>query len=497
MGNYKKKLGLLLIIFLLAQLVGCNNSHTLYYSDGRVKYEGGWKDNKEHGKGRLYESDGTLIYEGQFSKGSFHGKGKLYESDGTLIYEGHFSKGLFYGEGKLFESEGNLLYEGQFVDDKFEGKGTMYLAADTKISGEWENGTVVKGLIIINEIVHYDGEFRNGKYHGEGIEYFNGDIKYKGTFKDGKYDGIGKLYNDGIKYIGEFKDGKYHGEGELFVDENLLYEGDFFNGDYHGIGKQYHENGTLKHSGKYRNNAYDREGTLFDENGNIIFDGIFSLGSMKDGVYKVYENNLVKEEFVGTFKEDKYDNGVRRLYGEGSVTSEYNIYNQYIKSYKVFDVPQSDFVEGEGMWNGTGIINASLVLQQEEIDEFNKGKTKSINGYIRGEFEQGKIIEDSIIFYDENFIKLYEGPINNGKIDGYGIGYDMGGRLVYQGEWKEGLWHGEGKSYWPETGKVFFDTTYKNGFKHGDYTRYYSDGTLNDKGRYENGERVYSNKYNN
>ena len=65
-----------------------------YYEDGKLEYEGEFKDGKFHGKGRLYHIlRGGLLYDGNFKEGEFHGKGRLYDSKGRLIFEGEFKDG--------------------------------------------------------------------------------------------------------------------------------------------------------------------------------------------------------------------------------------------------------------------------------------------------------------------------------------------------------------------------------------------------------------------
>ena len=53
--------------------------------------------------------------------------------------------------------------------------------------------------------------------------------------KNGKYDGKGIEYYFGttkIKYKGEFDDDVYHGNGTLYDEEgNIIYKGKFKNGD--------------------------------------------------------------------------------------------------------------------------------------------------------------------------------------------------------------------------------------------------------------------------
>lgn len=124
--------------------------------------------------------------------------------------------------------------------------------------------------------------------------------------------------------------------------------------------------------------------------------------------------------------------------------------------------------------------------------------------------------------YDKDGNKVYEGEINNGRITGYGTAYttdnDYGiepNQIIYEGNWKDGIWDGKGKSYWVKntldalkssTGDdenaiilyngikntVFYDTIYVNGYRNGYYTRYFSDGSYNDSGVARDGNNIYN-----
>lgn len=135
------------------------------------------------------------------------------------------------------------------------------------------------------------------------------------------------------------------------------------------------------------------------------------------------------------------------------------------------------------------------------------------------------------VLLDKDGNKVYQGEISNGRITGYGTAYttvrdfpNEANQKIYEGYWKNGIWEGSGKSYWLKTSldflrsnisstwgseknalefynrqknTVFYDTTYVNGYRNGFYTRYYSDGTMNDTGSVKEGNNnsnVYKNE---
>ena len=82
-----------------------------------------------------------------FDKGEKGGFGKLYNDEGRLIYEGEYKNGLRNGEGTYYYAQG-LRYEGDFVNGLREGNGVFY----------WEDGTRWEGPFKNNEM-NGEGKF--------------------------------------------------------------------------------------------------------------------------------------------------------------------------------------------------------------------------------------------------------------------------------------------------------------------------------------------------
>ena len=118
----------------------CEGDIKIYYSDGTIDYEGGYKNGLKHGKGKKYgyqktfeseylfglkngkgkeyDEEGKLIFEGEYFQDNKHGKGKEYDKDGKLIFEGEYSVGKKNGIGKEYDKDGKLIYEGYYVNNE-------------------------------------------------------------------------------------------------------------------------------------------------------------------------------------------------------------------------------------------------------------------------------------------------------------------------------------------------------------------------------------------
>jgi len=173
--------------------------------------------NLKNGKISIYYSNGKLKYEGDSVDGNFEGKGTYYYEGGNC-YEGEWKRGLKHGKGKLYYNYESykIQYEGNFSKGNFEGKGIYY----------WKDGS------------YYIGDFVNGSKHGYGTYYVKGGkIKYEGGFANDKFEGNGIYYcNNDNYYIGGFKNGLKHGEGILYnKNGNIIVKGKFVNNQYEDI----------------------------------------------------------------------------------------------------------------------------------------------------------------------------------------------------------------------------------------------------------------------
>jgi hypothetical protein len=159
--------------------------------------EGGWKNDKKHGKGTY-----TFVY-----GSSCVGEWKNNQKSGQGIWTGN---------------NGDI-YVGELKDGKFSGQGTLTYASGTKYVGEWKDGQKNgHGIHTGVDARQYVGEYRDGQKNGQGIyTYADGGI-YAGEWKDGKRNGQGTFtHGNGSSLVAEWKDGKPSEQGtETYADGN-------------------------------------------------------------------------------------------------------------------------------------------------------------------------------------------------------------------------------------------------------------------------------------
>jgi len=89
----------------------------------------------------------------------------MRDGEGTMkwvnrdFYEGNWKEDRLHGKGKLVNFEGS--YEGSFICDKREGEGTMAYLDGRKYLGNWlQDMHCGKGIMITPDGTKYDGEWK-------------------------------------------------------------------------------------------------------------------------------------------------------------------------------------------------------------------------------------------------------------------------------------------------------------------------------------------------
>jgi antitoxin component YwqK of YwqJK toxin-antitoxin module len=201
----------------------------------KEKYEGSLLNGKRNGIGKLY-MNGKLLYEGDFKDDLMDGQGKKYYPNGKLMYTGDFRIGKMDGAGKLYHNDGSLWYAAHFEQDNISGFGAVYFEYGYRLEVELKDGNPEgKGTYFNgdNKIV-FIGEFKNGMKNGFGTFYYdNGNIMNEGVFVNRELVS-GKLYYETgeLWYEGEFSDLKPDGQGKMYLKNGAVeFEGKFHAGE--------------------------------------------------------------------------------------------------------------------------------------------------------------------------------------------------------------------------------------------------------------------------
>ncbi|MBO7529196.1 MAG: hypothetical protein J6T37_04905 [Bacteroidales bacterium] len=233
-------------------------------------YEGEWLDDKEHGYGMSVNSDQRGLhlstvsekYEGGFKEGKRHGHGKITK-DG---YDGNFAKGKEYFEGEF--EDGRLvgpcvhtMVNGdvcEFPEGYLNGIGNYTFANGVKFTALWQKGDLDFDTIELEggkkALFLMVSEGHNGFGYSEAVrclliaqkgklQYNKGVILYNGDFHinaEGAYLEVTDVTDDSVTYVvkscflsngGPIKETIKRGETKKYKDEvehtGRMYDDDF------------------------------------------------------------------------------------------------------------------------------------------------------------------------------------------------------------------------------------------------------------------------------
>ena len=391
-----------------------------------------------------------------------------------------------------------------------------------------------------NAIKKFTGNLIDKNYEGTGILYDQkGGFKYKGNFKEGKYDGFGKLYepsNGLLIYEGFFNNNNYCGKGILYKNGKKIYEGNFKNNKYESIGIEYLSNGKRKRKAKYHSGVILNEcyGVLYDKNDNELYRGMLKNGIPKEGKslilydkddYIIYEGDfssfhyngkgiLYFEKsyqilFNGTFRDDKYLNGILYyIYGNKKYEGEFNnnVYNgngilYYEKNNKIFC---QGFFKNGNFISGKSYSPEGMILYEGEFKNFLPKKGKNIksyelNGYLKyeGNFENFNYHDYGKLYLTiPSNPLLYEGEFKFGLFNGKGILYEKNYKK-YEGSFANNMFNGIGKIYEIDDNKnhyLYYEGNFVDDKIWGKGVKYYVNGKIKIEGTFQN-INSYEGKY--
>ena len=209
--------------------------------DGIV-YEGDFVDNVATGVGKYTWPDGAT-YVGDVRRGLRHGRGVQAFADGRVKYDGEWKDGMRHGIGTLtFDPDGYARYQGEWRDDQKHGTGSMRYTSGNVYEGGWacdqKNGRGVMSWPDSGE--KYEGDWVDGKPHGSGAHtwerigdsedayWFNTKNSYTGQFAAGMRQGYGQFaYANGSGYDGYWYADKKHGAGAYVFEDGSVFKGQF------------------------------------------------------------------------------------------------------------------------------------------------------------------------------------------------------------------------------------------------------------------------------
>ena len=180
-----------------------------YYSNGQLRYEGQFKNDKCKGIFRYYDEQGNLKAINEFDKSGDRAFNETYAPNGRVVATGFYLNQKKDGEWKYFDTNSGQL---RLVEDNMAGKvhgwSRLYnpnngvLAEETQYVEGQPEGQCKKysdtGVMIM------ECQYHNGMLEGPSKTYYpNATLKEEGQYAKGKKVGIWKTYNEEGDLIAE------------------------------------------------------------------------------------------------------------------------------------------------------------------------------------------------------------------------------------------------------------------------------------------------------
>lgn len=475
--------------------------------------------NIKDGRGTYFWADGRQ-YQGEWRKDVMHGNGTLTVPGlGGFSYTGPFAKGFRHGKARCVFNNGRV-YEGDWKEDHMDGTGKLSGADSTDDFKEYvgpfsrseRHGS--NGKCYFHNMDEYEGEWNYGKRHGRGSMKRNNDgfpvAQYQGAFIDDVPCGTGRiLYRNGDTYSGQHIHFVKHGEGDEYVSQKGprdatagRYQGNFLHDLRDGKGRWTSYSGDVTYEGQWREGVWHGTGTLQVEAPTSSerskpavvtrYEGLWTFGK-KGCPVNTDSSKLPKSiahysdgsKYEGGFVDDcrsgpngvlvgaclsihqgtvplrlvKYEGSFWRdmRHGKGLATMEYvaaTAVQPTSPSHRTIDYRSSfvyngewfnDVPQGKGLLQWTGGSSMSL--------------EKTYEGVVDGGVPHG---DGEFVWKDGG---KYKGSFARGQRSGRGR-MQFPNADVYDGEWLDDLFHGEGSFYSNESGDSYRGE-WKAGLRHG------------------------------
>lgn len=260
----------------------------------------------------------------------------------------------------------------------------------------------------------------------------------------------------------------------------------------------YYEMGAKSSEGYLRNGRPDGYWKSYYRNGNLKAEGN-RKNFMLDGPWIFYSEQGDKTVEIH-YEEDK-KNGLRKTYRDGNVVKEENFVNDQLQGFTreydakgrlIREIPFVDGLEkGEGYeYNEEGLIITLLTYKAGVLT-----KKQSINRRDNQEQKQGLWMQ----FFSNRKVQV-EGTYMNDLKNGYWKFYQANGNLIKVEKWVMGVLQENAQEVAkveirreinPQTGKLSFKGSYRNGKPEGVHREYDDEGNVIASKIYDNGIVLY------
>ena len=179
------------------------------------------KNGKKQGVWKKYEN-GKLMYEGQFKDDVPYGTFKYYYTDGKMKSVTEFMQGVHKVRTTMYHENGRKASEGAYIDQQKDGEWRYYSDRDTLIKVENYKEGNRNGLwqtYSTSGVLLEESNYLNNKRNGVSKSYYlNGQVQLEANYVGGKTNGKSTSYypNGNISMTGDYHNGWRDGEWHAY-----------------------------------------------------------------------------------------------------------------------------------------------------------------------------------------------------------------------------------------------------------------------------------------
>ena len=252
----------------------------------------------------------------------------------------------------------------------------------------------------------------------------------------------------------EKKEGKKHGATKLVsMDGCVVAELTFDQGDLTGPFTLYSSEGKISFRGFLKDGVRTDFGQEYDDQGHIIFEGMFENGSKK-----VVQRERHIGRLSGYFEERTSNNDLLNISQRRRNTMIKEGWSIDFSMNDEVPVSKKWYVNGEVKWEKVHVDGTVITERDEEGHVVYKGGFKYFGGYF---FRWGEGVE-----YESSGAIRYKGEFKVGVYHGEGTLYQNNKKYV-EGRWEYGYPEGEGILYDDETESKKLEGIWKLGYLDG------------------------------
>ena len=270
--------------------------------------------------------------------------------------------------------------------------------------------------------------------------------------------------DDGYKYVGGWDEGIFNGQGSFYgYDTFLVYVGTFEDGKYHGQGTHYYALGA-EYVGTWKNGKRNGQGTMTYDGYDFNYSGGWWDGGIRTG--ELFGTSLDGDKYVGEWKDDKKNGYGTYFNPDGTILKQ----GQWENGEFVGSATTAATTTTEATTTSTTTKPATTVaVAAGAVYVTNQAYicpyifvTANSSGTYTGGWLNGMPADGGKGTFKYGLGVEYTGYWKNGMPNGQGKSVTLG-LLVYEGEWKDGKYHGYGTTY-GFSGAIASQGQWKNGF---------------------------------